>query len=241
MRLVVLTDIHANLEAFKAILNEIGTINPDRIISLGDNVGYGADPEQVMLLLKQNNIDSVLGNHEFAIVNEKFINWFNPTAQIAVNYTTRNLSPESVATIKTYEKSLVIRNIRFVHGAPPNAVSIYLFLLSDKKLMRNLDKLNETICFTGHTHDLGLIEYDGKILSRKPLKKGITQLNRAYKYIVNTGSVGQPRDGDNSAKFILFDTETHSLDVRYVPYDFEIAAKKIIDAGLPVTYADKLY
>ena len=241
MKLVVLTDIHANLEAFKAILNEIGTINPDRIISLGDNVGYGADPEQVMLLLKQTNIESVLGNHEFAVVNEKFINWFNPTAQIAVNYTKTHLSPESVATIKTYKKSLVIHDIRFVHGAPPNAVSVYLFQLSDEKLMRNLDKMDEMICFAGHTHDLGLIEYDGKMLSRKPLKKGITQLSRDYKYIVNTGSVGQPRDGDNSAKFILFDTETYSIDVRYVPYDFKVAAGKIIDAGLPVTYADKLY
>ncbi len=241
MKLAILTDIHGNREAFEAILNKINTINPDRIISLGDNVGYGAEPEQVMALLKEHKIESVLGNHELAIINEKFINWFNPTAQIAVNYTKANLSPESVAIIKTFKKSMVTDNIRFVHGAPLQAVSIYLFQIGDEKLLKTMGNMVESICFTGHTHDLGLIEYNGETLSRNPLKKGITQLNRNYKYIVNSGSVGQPRDGENSAKFIFFDTETFCLDVRYVPYNFELAAKKIIAAGLPKTYAVKLY
>ncbi len=241
MKLVVLTDIHGNLEAFKSVLKEIEKINPDRIISLGDNVGYGADPELVMTLLKKHTIESVLGNHEFAVINDKFINWFNPSAQIAVNYTKKNISDSSVAEIKTFKKSMITENLRFVHGAPLNAVSVYLFQISDEKLMRTLDKMDESICFAGHTHDLGLIEYDGKILKRIPLKRGITILNRDYKYIVNTGSVGQPRDGDNSAKFILFDTASYCLDVRFVPYNYKRAAEKIIDAGLPTTYADKLY
>lgn len=241
MKLSVFTDIHGNLEAFARVLEEIEAEKPDRIISLGDNIGYGPDPEPVMELLRQFDIKSVLGNHELAIVNRRFIKWFNPLAQIAVNYTQKHLSDTSVDLIKTYEKCLVSENMRFVHGSPLSSVSIYLFQLSDSKLMSILDKMEEDICFTGHTHDLGLIEYDGDTLVRKHLGEGVIHLDRDKKYIVNTGSVGQPRDGDNRAKFVLFDTEDYSLDIRFVTYDYKKTAKKIVDAGIPDVYAKKLY
>lgn len=240
MRIAVLSDIHGNLEAFEAVLEDIGKAAPDRIISLGDNVGYGVDAAAVMALLETHGILSVLGNHEFALVHEPFINWFNPSARQAVAYTKENLPAPYVDTIKTYKKSMVMDGIRFVHGAPMNAVTVYLFQLSDKKLSSILNGMDESICFAGHTHQLELIEFDGERLERMTLSEGHRVLDRNRKYVVNAGSVGQPRDRDKRAKYLIFDTETYGVDVRCIDYDAEKAAQKILAAGLPATYAERL-
>lgn len=241
MNIAVFADIHGNLEAFNSVMKEIHKENVDHIISLGDNIGYGADSEAVMGLLGKNRIESILGNHELAIVNPDFIKWFNPNSKTAVLHAIDSLSEKSKKDIGTFKKNLVIQNMRFVHGTPPASVALYLFQVSDRRLADKITKMNENICFTGHTHDLGLIEYDGKTLVRKELKKGITTLDISKKYIINAGSVGQPRDEDHQAKYILFNTETMTLDLRYVQYDYKSAARKIIAAGLPEEYARKLY
>lgn len=241
MILAIFADIHGNLEAFTSVISQIHKEGVDRIISLGDNIGYGADSEKIMDQLHKNNVESILGNHELAVINESFIKWFNPNAQQAVRYTIDNLSEKSKKTIKSLKKSLVIQNMRFVHGTPPSSVVLYLFQLSDLNLAKKLDMMQETICFTGHTHELGLIVYDGEKLVRKELKKGISYLEKDKKYVINVGSVGQPRDGDNCAKYILFNTQSMALELRYMPYDYKTAANKIIQAGLPKAFAEKLY
>ncbi|MBU0992993.1 MAG: metallophosphatase family protein [Proteobacteria bacterium] len=241
MRIAILSDIHGNLEALNSIFDVLDQIRPDTIISLGDNVGYGPDPEKVMQILRRRNIPSILGNHELAVKRESFINWFNPVSKMAVHHTLANLSRESVNQINHYPRFLVFENMRFVHGAPLAAVAIYIYQISDDKLAGNFQKMAENVAFIGHTHDLGLIEYDGERVLHNTLSKGQVILNKNRKYIVNAGSVGQPRDGDNSAKFVMFNTETYQLDVRYVPYDYQRTAEKIKNEGLPDQFADKLY
>lgn len=241
MILAIFADIHGNLEAFTSVIDQIRQEGVDRTLSLGDNIGYGADSEKVMEQLHKNRIESVLGNHELAVINKPFIKWFNPLAQEAVRYAIDSLSEKSKQTIATLKKSFVIDNMRFVHGAPPSSIALYLFQIPDRKLAKKMDLMKETICFTGHTHDLGLIEYDGKNLTKKEIHKGTTHLESGKKYIINVGSVGQPRDGDNQAKFVIFNTENMTLNVRFIPYDFKTAAEKIIQVGLPKTYAQKLY
>ena len=240
MLIAVIADIHGNLEAFQAVLAQIRENKVARIISLGDNVGYGPDPEQVMALVREEGVESVLGNHEMVMKDPHFIAWFNPLAQQAVLYTRARLSEQSLDDIRSYPKSRVFDRLRFVHGAPPASPLLYLYQLSDEKLAKRLDCMEETLCFAGHTHDLQLIEYRGGSLERKQLVPGTFQLDSDVTYLVNAGSVGQPRDGDNKAKYVLYDTTTHVLTVRAVPYDAEFTASKIIRAGLPEQFARRL-
>ncbi len=241
MILSVLSDIHGNLEAFSEVLKEIKTINPHKIISLGDNIGYGPNSEEVMNLISKHRIESVLGNHEMVVKDYQLIRWFNPVAQKAVKHTLEHLSKSSIKTIKAYEKFIVRDDLRFVHGVPPCSVFLYIFQLQDSNIMKRLDNMEQRICFIGHTHDLGIIEYDGSKLERRSLnRRKKVQLRKNCRYIINAGSVGQPRDGDTSAKFMVFDTEKDTIEVKYVPYDFTLTMKKIIEAGLPSVYAEKL-
>lgn len=240
MLIAVFADIHGNLEAFNQVLAHIYEHPVSRIFSLGDNVGYGPDPEPVMQLIRKNRIRSVLGNHEKAMIEDPFIAWFNPSAQDAIYYTRDHLSVKSMEEIRDYPKSRVFKNIRFVHGAPPSSPVLYLFQLEDDKLAKRISTLTEPLTFAGHTHDLGLIEWDGKQLSRKVLKPGKITLDPDKRYIVNVGSVGQPRDGDTRAKYILFDTETRALTVNALAYDNQLTASKIIKAGIPEQYARNL-
>lgn len=240
MILSILSDIHGNLEAFSKVMEQIRSVRPDRIISLGDNIGYGPDSEQIMTLLEKYRIKSILGNHEMAIRNPEVATWFNTTARKALEITKKQLSERSVHTIAGYPHYLVQEDIRFVHGAPPCSVFLYIFQLTNSNLMKKLDQIKERICFVGHTHDLGVIEYDGRKLKLKPLKQGRTLLEKDKKYIVNVGSVGQPRDDNPDAKVVFFDTRQNLLEVKYLAYDAKLTQKKIIRAGIPGIYANKL-
>ena len=240
MRIAVIADIHGNFEAFKEVLAGIRTDHVDRIISLGDNVGYGPDPEPVMALIRDHKIDSVLGNHEMAMKDNSFIAWFNPLAQKALLYTRENLSALSFEQIRTFPKSLVVDDMRFVHGAPPSSPVLYLFQIPDARLVKRLDVLEERIFFVGHTHELMLIDYYGKDIRRNDLYPGEIHLEKGKKYMINVGSVGQPRDMDKRAKYVLYDTESGLLTVKSVDYPNTITADKIIRAGIPKQYAEKL-
>lgn len=240
MRTVVIADIHGNLEALDAVLEDIREKNTARIFSLGDNVGYGADPEAVMERLRERGILSVLGNHELAMKHDSFISWFNPMARQAVTFTRAHLSEQSLSEIRAYPKSRVFENLRFVHGAPPASPLLYLFQLSDDRLARCLDRLDQNVCFAGHTHDLQVIEYDGTHVERRNLPIGDMDLDPSCRYVVNVGSVGQPRDRDKRAKYVIYDRSVHRISVHAVAYDAETAAAKIIQAGIPIDYATRL-
>lgn len=240
MKFAVLSDIHGNLEAFQAVLDAIEPLGVDTVISLGDNIGYGPDSEAVAALIRKQNIRSVLGNHEMAVKNRETLTWFNPMAQKAWTIAKAQLSDASLAWIDTLPRSIVIRGLRFVHGVPPDSVFLYLFQVPEKKLIQKLAQSDESVCFVGHTHELGMISWDGTRLEKRNAAPGTYLLDSAKKYIINAGSVGQPRDGTPEAKFVLFDTQTRELAVKSVSYPFEKTRKKIIAAGIPKMYADRL-
>jgi predicted phosphodiesterase len=240
MKLAILSDIHGNLEAFQTVLAKIDRHHVDTIISLGDNIGYGPDSQAVMDLLATHGIASVLGNHEMAVKNKSALTWFNPMAQKALKITRAQLTAPAVANIGRLPFFLVQDGLRFVHGVPPAAVFLYLFQVPENKLIRKLDQSTEHICFVGHTHDLGIISWDGASLKQDRLMPGTCRLDADKKYIINAGSVGQPRDGTPGAKFLLYDTLTRCLTVESLDYAFEKTRKKIIAAGIPRMYADKL-
>lgn len=240
MLIAVFADIHGNLEAFQRVLEDIKNHSVERIFSLGDNVGYGPDPEPVMELIRKHGIESVLGNHEKALIEDAFVVWFNPLAQQAIHYTKAHLSSQSICEFGDLPKSRVFMNMRFVHGAPPASPVLYLFQLTEEKLAKRMRDMDEDVCFAGHTHDLGLYVYDGCSVMRLDFPEGDTSLDPGRKYIVNVGSVGQPRDGNTKAKYVLFDTEKRMLSLKTVIYDNKTTAKKIINAGIPEQYAHKL-
>ena len=240
MRLSVISDIHGNLDAFREILQDMASLNVDQTVCLGDMIGYGPEPEQILRLVQELNISSVRGNHEMAVIKPRLQNWFNPQARASIQKTITLLTPESLDYLQRLPNWLVIHPFRFVHGKPPASPLIYLFNVSEKQLRHIFNKMSEWITFVGHTHLLKLIAFDGLNVVHLPLCSGKIHLCPQKKYIVNAGSVGQPRDGNNAAKYVIVDSEACTLEVRFVAYDAKAVYRKIIMAGLPVTHAERL-
>jgi diadenosine tetraphosphatase ApaH/serine/threonine PP2A family protein phosphatase len=204
-------------------------------------IGYGPEPEETIRLIRKRAIPSVIGNHEMAVLKPQLQEWFNPLARESIQKTQTLLSAETLLFIHRLPSSQVIGRFRFVHGCPPCSPYIYLYQLSESRLMDIFRKSAEWICFVGHTHNLRLISYDGLAIVKKPLQEGIVPLSEQNSYIVNAGSVGQPRDGNNAAKYVIVDTLAYSLEVRFVPYDIAAVYRKIMDAGFPKSHAERLW
>lgn len=237
MRIAVISDIHGNIEAFKTVLKDIERKAVNQIISLGDNIGYGADSEAVIQQIIASRIPSILGNHELACVNKKVYKWYIGDTKRSLDDTLSKLSPSSIDYLKGLTVNLSKYQAFFVHGFWPDSVRHYLHQIPDSELLHAFGQIKESICFLGHTHRLSLIFPEDGNIQVQPLNPGLTQLEKNNKYMVNAGSVGQPRDGDPRAKYVIWDTEKHCLDIRYIDYDNQTAARKILAAGLPFKYA----
>ena len=240
MKIAVLSDIHGNMDAFEQVLVDIDARGITSVLSLGDNIGYGAEPERVVQALKARGIPSVLGNHELAAKKPGFLDWFNPTARTSLTMTFSMLSADSMAFIANLPDYRVMHGCRLVHGFPPDSPTLYLFQVPTEHQQKALRELPERICFVGHTHVLDLLSHDGSKIADVAFKEGANRLDPALQYLVNIGSVGQPRDGDPRAKYVIWDPAENTLEIRCVPYDAEAAAAKIIAAGMPEEHAHRL-
>ena len=241
MRVAIISDIHGNATAFEAVLADIEKhAGVEAIFCLGDSIGYGPEPEKVISMLMIHQIPSVLGNHELAINQPDMLSWFNPLARQSLEKTTDFLSETSKAYIAEFPTSLTIDDCRLVHGFPPDSPTTYLFELSPDDIKKALIGLEERLVFVGHTHELMIFETDGETITVDPLGREILRLDPKRKYLINIGSVGQPRDGDNKAKYIIWDDRRNELDVRFVSYDINATIEKIYQAGLPEQHAWRL-
>lgn len=241
MRLAVISDIHGNWDALTAVLADIDASRPDAVICLGDCIGYGAEPERVIRTLRQRGIPSTCGNHEQAVLEPERLKWFNLMARKSLVRTAEMLSGEALKIIADFPAVLISHGCRFVHGFPPESVTTYHFEVPSGERRRIIKSMTEKICFIGHTHDLTLITYDSRILTNTSLGPGRVELLPNQQAVVCVGSVGQPRDGDENAKYIIWDAAAATLEVRYIDYDISAAAGKIIAAGLPRAHADRLW
>lgn len=241
MKIAIISDIHGNIEAFFKVLSDIRHCGINKIFCLGDCIGYGPDPHKVLDMIRTYKIPTVLGNHELAILNPRSLSWFNHVAQKSLVKTRTLLDSQAMDQISQFPRFLIYEDCRMVHGFPPNLPKMYLFMASEEKLIRTFYKISETICFLGHTHLLEIISYDGDKIKRAPLSKGILHLDASKRYIINIGSVGQPRDGDNKAKYVIWDTVKETIDVRFIPYDIATTVAKIKAAGLPEAHAKRLW
>jgi predicted phosphodiesterase len=241
MKFAVISDIHGNATAFRQVLKDIEDSGLSTIYCLGDNIGYGPEPEAVLQIIRERGILSVLGNHELAVKHPEFLNRFNPIARISLEKTRSLLSETSIKQIEAMGRFYVKNNCRFVHGFPPDSPITYLFEVEKDKLISTIKISREAVCFVGHTHEPVLISYDGNEICRRPLKQETVFIDTGFACIVNVGSVGQPRDGNNSAKYVIFDDQTFELEVRFISYDVNDTVNKIYQAGLPEQHAWRLF
>lgn len=240
MRLAILSDIHGNLEAFEAVSIDIERQGLDGVICLGDMIGYGPDPEGVIQGVRDLQCRTVLGNHEAALLPGKARSWMNFQARDNSVRTEGLLSEESLSYCRNLPPFLDAGTAWFVHGYPPDSVYTYLFKLPDRKIEELFAAPGATLYFVGHTHDLQLVSQSQEKIYRSALAEGRRRLEKDKKYIINAGSVGQPRDGNNRAKYLIWDDETWDLDVLFIPYDIRTTIKKIQARGFPDIYAERL-
>lgn len=241
MKTAIVSDIHGNLDAFEKVLADIDNLQINHIICLGDCIGYGPEPEAVIHEVRKRKLPTIVGNHELAVLDRQHLDWFNPMARSSVEKSIAMLSEASIDFIQQLPKTYVSDKFRCVHGYPPDSVRTYLFQKMPNQLIKSFKAMAEQVCFVGHTHDLEIIDYDGRQVDRRKLPEGFTVLDSKNSYIINVGSVGQPRDGNNNAKYVTYDTDRREIEVRFIAYDIASVVEKIKAAGLPEVHARRLW
>ncbi len=232
MKVALLSDIHSNLEALDAVLDALPEV--DRILVLGDIVGYGPDPNAVITRLRARRARAVMGNHDAAMLAPALLDWFNPHAAAAARWTQVALTPESRRYLASLPKFGRLGPNRYVHGSPRKPY-IWEYILDDLQALEILVRLGPRFCFFGHTHLPRIFTADGEEIPEPG--EWITLPAAA---LVNPGSVGQPRDGNPDAAFAVVDLEIPAVRFGRVPYEIATTQAKIREAGLPEVEAARL-
>ena len=242
MRLALLSDIHSNLEALQAVLNDAADREVQRYTCLGDLVGYGADPNECIERLRTlPKINFILGNHDAAA------NWLcspysmNQDAADAILWTMDHLSVGHKRFLKGLPPTIGIDNLLFAHANPYNPMA-WRYVNSRKYAVRSFSSNSAKLVFIGHTHLPEVITKEGWFRIRfDPCSDSRTvATDRPGRMIINCGSVGQPRDKNPEACYLIYDTRRETVDFVRVAYNHERAARKIIAAGLPGIMARRL-
>ncbi len=237
MRYGIFSDIHGNWEALQEILRFCQKEGVNDFISLGDVVGYGANPKECLDMIRGLDTVCVAGNHDWAVSGRFNFENFHHDAQEAVIWTRNQLFSDDMDFLNSL--SLVFKNEEFiaVHGTLGEPERFrYLFYMSDA--LQTFHLMDRPICFTGHSHVPQVLVQEGERVVC--LNKMSVKANSDYKYIVNVGSVGQPRDGNPKASCCLFDSQTRDIDIVRISYDYQSACDKILKAGLPPSLAYRL-
>jgi len=235
----VISDIHGNLEALLAVLECIKSYkkNIDKIICLGDIVGYGADPDECIRITREASDVILAGNHDFAVCEQTSIENFNDYARTAVLWSRDALNDEEINFLKGLPLKYREKGTDFVHSSLHRPES-WRYLSGTFDTQIDFQIMEQKVLFVGHTHVPVIFENAGTKVKR--LNSPELSLNPDKKYIINPGSVGQPRDRDPRASFAIFDLEKKIVEIIHVEYDIKEAQRKILDAGLPEVLATRL-
>lgn len=236
MRVAVLSDIHANLVALDAVLAAVGSV--DAVWHLGDVVGYGPDPDGVVRRLSEVKAVGVAGNHDLAALGGNEIDWFNPDAKAAMEWTRARIGDDARAWLASLPQTIRDGELTLVHGSPRDP--IWEYVTSIPVARANLAALETRFGLHGHTHHpMAWAERDGRIDAIAPGQGSTFRLDSGSA-LLNPGSVGQPRDGDVTASWLEIDTDAGVAMWRRVAYDIDAVRTAMLDAGLPVRLADRL-
>ena len=242
MRIAILSDIHSNLEALDAVLARARDEGASATFVLGDLVGYGADPDAVVArLAEQPSTTLIAGNHDLAATGRFDTEWFNPVAAEAIRWTESQMDASTRAFLSELEPRGESAEGLLVHGSVVDPAAEYV---------ANVEAARESFaaasferCFFGHTHLPTLFVDKGGRIDGYTLRDGAqvsVSPNGATRFMINPGSVGQPRDGDPRASMMIYDADERTAIVLRIPYEIDAAAAKIRSAGLPAMLADRL-
>jgi predicted phosphodiesterase len=242
LRYLIISDLHGNLEALQAVLHDVAG-QYDQAICCGDLVGYGADPNAVTEWVRENCPIVVRGNHDRASTGQDDLEWFNPVARAAAVWTLESLTPENAAYIEALPRGPInVDSFEVVHGSPSDEDE---YVIGAGEAGEAFSYLGRRVAFFGHTHvQGGFIWNQSRVETIMRMPSGRSseslQIDPDCAYLINPGSVGQPRDGDPRAAYAVFDSDAPRVDYHRVEYDVAGAQKKIYAAGLPPILADRL-
>jgi diadenosine tetraphosphatase ApaH/serine/threonine PP2A family protein phosphatase len=247
MKVAILADVHGNLEALTAVLEDLEKRSVDRIFFLGDAVGYGADPGPCLVLLEKSAFRFVAGNHDHAAANDhECLEDLQEDAAAALRWTREVLSSETKERLQRFPLDCRDAGAYFVHGSPYRP-GRWEYVLSERDAEKGFGACEHRVAFVGHTHiPAAYVEVECKRLFTgmtrriKAADPESLQLEPHFRYILNAGSVGQPRDCDPRAAYAIFEQEAGRYTLLRVPYDVETASSKIRKAGLPEGLAERL-
>ena len=242
MRYLILSDIHANWEALQAVLSQAAS-DYDRIVCCGDLVGYGADPDPVTEWVQSNVAATVRGNHDKAAAGLEDLEWFNPVARQSAVWTQGAMKSGNIAFLRDLIKGPErVNGFQILHGSPVDEDEYVVTALEVAQISPYLDT---TVSFFGHTHLQGgfMCHRNGVIHLRGVEPDSLVEtfeLENDVNYLINPGSVGQPRDGDPRAAYATYEPESRLVALRRAEYDVAKAQQKILKAGLPELLAARL-
>ena len=241
MKYGILGDIHANLSALETVLARMDELGVERVLSVGDVVGYGAAPSECIALVRDRDAVVVLGNHDAAVVGALDDLHFNPYARAAVAWTREQLSRDELEWLGSLPLTASLDHCQVAHGTLFKP-ELFDYILSLTDADPSLDIMSREVCFVGHSHiPLIVMRFEDE-----PERTAYTfdpklDLSETTRALINVGSVGQPRDDNPEAAYAIYDSETRVIDIRRTGYDIELEASRIIEAGLPRVLAERLH
>jgi diadenosine tetraphosphatase ApaH/serine/threonine PP2A family protein phosphatase len=241
VRIAIVSDVHANLEALTEVEATLDALKPDEVYCLGDVVGYGASPDECCTRLRKRARVVLLGNHDAAVAGRMDYSYYYDAARKALDWTAARLAPENLAWLRSLPYTHRVGEVGLCHGSPVMPADYeYVFALEQaRELLPHVKKLPE-VTFIGHSHlcKAFALGEDGEVADVGAPR---IALARGRRHIISVGSVGQPRDYDNRACFVTYDTESRMVEYHRVSYDIERSAQKIFEAKLAVNFGRRLF
>jgi predicted phosphodiesterase len=238
MRIALISDIHGNLEALQAVLREIENQKVDRVNCLGDVVGYGCDPISCLDLVDRNCSAKLMGNHEYAAIGVLDSEAMNLAARQSLQWTMAKLTDRELAMIADFEMTAEDSGCLLVHASPQEPDEWH-YVLSQQEATEGFAHLKQKLAFHGHTH-LPLIFCQAPVGNVRTIVGHDFDPDEECSYLINVGSVGQPRDNDPRASFVIYDTDEMSVCYHRVEYDIAVAQAKMCKAEMPSMLIDRL-
>ena len=236
MKYAIIADIHGNLEAFQTVLADIKSQNATHIVCLGDVVGYNANPRECLEIVRELNVPCVKGNHDEYCSTTDRLEGFNPHAADAVHWTRAQLNAEQKQWLRDLKYTRMAANFTIVH-ATLDGPQRWGYVFDKLAAAASFTYQNTSICFFGHTHVPVAFMRDTVVRGGTYSK---FKIDPAKKYFINVGAVGQPRDNNPRAAYVVYDMDAGTIELRRLDYDIPTAQKKILAAGLPERLAERL-
>jgi len=238
MKVALISDVHGNLEALESVLRDMEKQGVEKIHFLGDSVGYGANPNECVKLINKHCDIKLLGNHDYAAMGLESTENFNHLAQASIDWTQEKIKPKTITILSDFEMEAVFLDYFLVHSSPGHPEK-WRYILNPDHATIAFEEFSQSVCFVGHSHLPTYFELGTTGLVMQRTKDKI-ELKKDKRYIVNIGSVGQPRDNDPRACYVMIETDNNTVNYQRVEYDIQKTQGKMRKAKLPDFLIERL-